>query len=133
MLVHPIIDKLSALRFTGMVHALQEQMQMPDIDRLSFEERLGLLVDREMTERQDRSFKTRLKKAGLRQSACIEDVDFRHRRGLEKPKVPGHDEDHRVHSTKTGYRKNIAPSKDVGYPQPRPAAAQLTLYIRIDL
>jgi DNA replication protein DnaC len=84
MLVHPIIDKLSDLRFTGMVHALQEQMQLPDIDRLSFEERLGLLVDREMTERQDRSFKTRLKKAGLRQSACIEDVDFRHRRGLDK-------------------------------------------------
>jgi DNA replication protein DnaC len=67
-----------------MVHALQEQMQMPDIDRLGFEERLGLLVDREMTERQDRSFKTRLKKAALRQSACIEDVDFRHRRGLDK-------------------------------------------------
>jgi DNA replication protein DnaC len=84
MLVHPIIDKLSDLRFTGMVHALQEQMQMPDIDRLSFEERLGLLVDREMTERQDRSFKTRLKKAGLRQNACVEDVDFRHRRGLDK-------------------------------------------------
>ena len=84
MLVHPIIDKLSDLRFTGMVHALQEQMQMPDIDRLSFEERLGLLVDREMTERQDWSFKSRLKKAGLRQSACIEDVDFRHRRGLDK-------------------------------------------------
>jgi DNA replication protein DnaC len=84
MLVHPILDKLSHLRFTGMVHALQEQMQMSDIDRLSFEERLGLLVDREMTERQDRSFKTRLKKAGLRQNACVEDVDFRHRRGLDK-------------------------------------------------
>lgn len=84
MLVHPIIDKLSHLRFTGMVHALQEQMQMPDMDRLSFEDRLGLLVDREMTERQDRSFKTRLKKAGLRQNACVEDVDFRHRRGLDK-------------------------------------------------
>jgi DNA replication protein DnaC len=84
MLVHPILDKLSQLRFTGMVHALQEQMQMSDIERLSFEERLGLLVDREMTERQDHSFKTRLKKAGLRQNACIEDVDFRHRRGLDK-------------------------------------------------
>lgn len=84
MLVHPIIDKLSHLRFTGMVHALQEQMQMPDIDRLSFEDRLGLLVDREMTERQDKSFKTRLKNAGLRQNACVEDVDFRHRRGLDK-------------------------------------------------
>jgi DNA replication protein DnaC len=84
MLVHPILDKLSHLRFTGMAHALQEQMEMPDIDRLSFEERLGLLVDREMTERQDRGFKARLKKAALRQNACVEDIDFRHRRGLDK-------------------------------------------------
>jgi hypothetical protein len=44
MLVHPIIDKLSHLRFTGMMHALQEQIQLPDIDRLGFEERLGLLI-----------------------------------------------------------------------------------------
>jgi len=51
MLTHPTLEKLQALRLTGMLKALSEQMQMPDIGQLNFEERLGLLVDREMTER----------------------------------------------------------------------------------
>jgi len=42
----PTLDKLEALRFNGMVKALTEQMAVPDIEELSFEERLGLLVDR---------------------------------------------------------------------------------------
>jgi len=84
MLVHPIVDKLQSLRFFGMRCAFEEQMQTPDIDQLSFEDRMGLLVDREMTERQNRRFKTRLTKAKLRQNACVEDVDFRHKRGLDK-------------------------------------------------
>ena len=46
MLIHPILDKLRTLRFFGMLTALEEQMQMPDIERLSFEERFGLLVER---------------------------------------------------------------------------------------
>ena len=84
MLVHPIIDKLQSLRFFGMRTAFEEQMQTPDIDQLNFEERMGLLVDREMTERENRRFKTRLRKAKLRQHASVEDVDFRHKRGLDK-------------------------------------------------
>jgi DNA replication protein DnaC len=84
MLVHPIIDKLQSLRFFGMRNAFEEQMQTPDIDQLNFEERMGLLVDREMTERENRRFKTRLRKAKLRQHASVEDVDFRHKRGLDK-------------------------------------------------
>ena len=87
MLVNPIIDKLGSLRLHGMLSAFTEQLKLPDIDRLGFEERLGLLVDREITQRQDRSFKTRLKKASLRQSACVEDIDFRHRRGLDRTLV----------------------------------------------
>lgn len=63
MLVHPIIDKLQALRFFGMRTAYEEQLQMADIDQLNFDERLGLLVDRETTERDNRRFKTRLRKA----------------------------------------------------------------------
>ena len=47
MLTHPTLEKLQALRLTGMLKALSEQMQMPDIGQLNFEERLGLLVDRE--------------------------------------------------------------------------------------
>ena len=70
MLHHPALDKLSALRLTGMHKALQEQLALPDIDHLSFEERHGLLVDREITEREDRRLQTRLRQARLKQSAC---------------------------------------------------------------
>lgn len=84
MLTHPTLDKLHALKLTGMVQALSEQMITPDITALSFEERLGLLVDREMTERDNRRLKTRLHKANLRQSACLEDLDYRPPRGLDK-------------------------------------------------
>jgi DNA replication protein DnaC len=80
MLTHPTLEKLQTLKFTGMAKALIEQLQMPDIQELCFEERLGLLVDREMTERENRRLQTRLRKARLRQSACIEDIDYRHPR-----------------------------------------------------
>lgn len=84
MLIHPILDKLQTLRLYGMLTALQEQMQMPDIDQLAFEQRLGLLVDREMTERENRRYKTRLAKARLKQQACLEDVEFTQKRGLDR-------------------------------------------------
>ena len=84
MLTHPILEKLQQMKFYGMLTALEEQMQMADIEKLSFEDRLALLVDREMTERENRRLKTRLRKAKLRQNACIEDIDFRHPRGLDK-------------------------------------------------
>ena len=84
MLNHPTLDKLQALRFTGMAKALMEQIALPDIEDLSFEERLGLLIDREMTEREDRRLKTRLRQARLKQNACIEDTDYRQPRGLDK-------------------------------------------------
>ncbi len=84
MLTHPTLDKLQSLRLSGMSQALMEQMNMPDIGALSFEERLGLLVDRELTARDDRRLTTRLHKAKLRQAACIEDIDYRHPRGLDK-------------------------------------------------
>jgi DNA replication protein DnaC len=84
MLIHPIIDQLKSLRLNGMALTLEEQMQMPDIESLSFEERLGLMVDRETSYRENRRLKTRLKKAKLKQNACVEDIDFRHPRGLDK-------------------------------------------------
>jgi DNA replication protein DnaC len=84
MLTHPIADKLQQMKFYGMLTAFEEQRQMADIDTLSFEDRLTLLVDREMTERENRRLKTRLRKAKLKQNACVEDIDFRHPRGLDK-------------------------------------------------
>ena len=84
MFIHPTLDHLRTLRLTGMAKALEEQMQTADIDSLTFEQRLGLMVDREVIERQNRNLKTRLRKAGLRQSASVEDIDYRHPRGLDK-------------------------------------------------
>ena len=84
MLVHPTLDKLESLRLAGMVKAFKEQMEMADISDMTFEERLGLLADREAADRETRRLKTRLRKAKLRQNACIEDIDFRHPRGLDK-------------------------------------------------
>lgn len=87
MLHHPTLEKLQTLRLSGMYSALTEQMNMPDSGTLGFEERLGLLVDREMTERQDRRLKTRLRQAKLKHNACIEDLDYRSPRGLDKALV----------------------------------------------
>jgi DNA replication protein DnaC len=84
MLIHPTMEKLQTLKLMGMLKALTEQQQMQEIDSLGFEERLGLLVDREATERENRKLTTRLKKAKLRQSAVLEDLDFRRSRGLDK-------------------------------------------------
>jgi len=84
MLTHPILEQLKALKLTGMVKALCEQLNMPDIESMDFMTRLGLMVDRESTERANRRLTTRLKKAKLRQQACFEDIDFRTPRGLDK-------------------------------------------------
>jgi len=84
MLTHPTLDKLQHLKFTGMAAALAEQMQMPDIEELAFEERLGLLVDRELTERENRRLSSRLRRARLKHNAALEDIDYRHPRGLDK-------------------------------------------------
>lgn len=84
MLIHPTLAKLEALRLFGMARALNEQLQLPDCTQLSFEERLGLLVDREATDRENQQLAARLKRASLRQSAAPEDVDFRHPRGLDR-------------------------------------------------
>ena len=84
MLTHPIMDKLQTMKFYGMRKGFEEQLQTADIEKLSFEERLGLLVDREHTERQDRRLKTRLKKARLRHQASMEDIDYAHPRGLDR-------------------------------------------------
>lgn len=87
MLLHPTLEKLTTMRFTGMAAALDEQMQMDGLDDMSFEERLGILLDREQAVRETRRMKTRLRKAKLRQDGCVEDIDFRHPRGLDKSLV----------------------------------------------
>ena len=87
MLTHPTVDKLHPLRCAGMAKALAEQFASHEVRNLTFEERLGLLVDRELTERHSRQLTNRLRRAKLRHAACIEDIDFRQPRGLDKALV----------------------------------------------
>lgn len=84
MLTHPTSERLAALGLTGMAKALDEQRNQRNVEGLSFEERLGLLVDREAAERETKRLVTRLKSANLRQSAVIEDLDTKAARGLDK-------------------------------------------------
>ena len=76
-----------AIRCTSMATALTEQLGAPQIGALSFEERLGLLVDRELIERHSCQLTNRLRRARLRHAACVEDIDFRQPRGLDKALV----------------------------------------------
>lgn len=87
MLEHPTLDKLLALKLSGMHTALKEQLTMSECRNLSFEERLGLLIDREADVRINRQVAIRLRLASLRQDACIENIDFRHSRNLDRSVV----------------------------------------------
>ena len=84
MLNHPTVDKLRELRLHAMARGLVEQMDNPDLADLPFEERLGLLVDRQLTERDSQRMTRRLTEAKLRQPACMEDLDMRAVRGLDR-------------------------------------------------
>lgn len=87
MLHHPTLEKLQQLRLAGMYKALAEQAAQPQVAELGFEERLGLLADRELTERENRRLTTRLRQARLKHNACVEDIDYRAPRGLDKALV----------------------------------------------
>ena len=84
MLINQTREKLEKLKFTGMLKAFEEQLSLPEVKGLSFEQRLGLMIDREIIERENRRLKRRLRQAKLRDNASIEDIDFRSSRGLDK-------------------------------------------------
>lgn len=84
MLNEETYQKLVAMKLRGLAAAFQELLDQKGPDKLSFEERFGLLVDREWTERQDRRLKRRYQVAKLREPACMEDIDYRHPRGLDR-------------------------------------------------
>lgn len=84
MLLHPTLEKMTTLRLTGMAAGLRDQENIDTIHDLGFEERLGLLLDREQAVRESTRMQARLRKAKLRQNSAIEDIDFRHPRGLDK-------------------------------------------------
>jgi len=84
MLQQPMIEKLLAMRLHGMAEALKSQEQDPAVGDLSFLERRGLLVDQQWSWRENQALMRRLKVAKLRANACVEDIDYRAARGLEK-------------------------------------------------
>jgi DNA replication protein DnaC len=87
MLNHPTRDKLLALKLTGMAKAWDLQVGNPEATALSFDERLGLLVDAEETDQSNRRLASRLKHAQLRQSATLEDMNWRSGRGLDRSAI----------------------------------------------
>ena len=88
MLIHPMTDQLKTLKLTGMQEALSEQLQTPQAKGLSFEERLSLLLDREMSVRTNRLMQSRLRQAKLHISqATLADINYRADRQLDKKQI----------------------------------------------
>ena len=87
MLTQPLLDKLSKLHLSGFRAALEEQLHNPQYAELSFEERLGLLVDIETTRRANNSLRRRIQQARFPIVATIEDLDLSAKRGLNRGQV----------------------------------------------
>ena len=84
MLTHPTLDQLHQLGLAGMARAFEELTANPRGGELAPAEWLGLRLDREIPERQDRRLKARLRFAKLRHQASVEDIDWRAARGLDR-------------------------------------------------
>ena len=84
MLRHPTLEQLHQLGLIGMGKALDEQLNTREAAALGFEERLALLVEREVAWRDTKRIHARLRHAKLRQDAAVEDVDYRTPRGLDR-------------------------------------------------
>ncbi len=87
MLNQQSLEKLRTLRLFGMATALERQISQPLMEELSFEDRLGILVDQEILDRDNRRCARLLSAAKLRLPACAEDLDYSHSRGLDKSQV----------------------------------------------
>jgi DNA replication protein DnaC len=84
MLNEETYKQLVEMKLHGIARAFNEYLNLPEKDALTFEERFGLMVDREWTERKERQLKYRLGRSKLREEACVEDIDFRHARNLDR-------------------------------------------------
>ena len=84
---HPTHEALRRLRLYGMARGLEDLERQPERSQLSFDDQLALLVEREMAERANTALVSRLKRARLRQTACLEDLDWRTPRGLDRTLV----------------------------------------------
>ena len=89
MLIEPILEQLYELRLNGMAEAFRQQLADPSVAELSFEERFGLLVDSQHSWKASRALTRRLALAKLKLQAALEDIDYRHPRGLERARFVG--------------------------------------------
>jgi len=87
MLHTQTMDQLQALRLEGMAQALEEQRRQPELSQLDFEDRLALLVERQWLWRENRALAARLHYAQLKLAASLEDIDYRHPRGLKRAHI----------------------------------------------
>jgi DNA replication protein DnaC len=78
------MEKLAQMKLTGLLEGLREQIDNQDLSQLSFEERFGLLVDKEFVLRENRRLTRRLQEARLKIRAEIENIDYQTSRGLDK-------------------------------------------------
>ena len=84
MLNEQTFDKLYAMKLLGMADGFKEQLEQPSFQDLSFEDRFGMLVDRQWTWKENKRLKRFLKEAKLKLQACVEDIDYKSPRGIEK-------------------------------------------------
>lgn len=87
MLNAPTIEKLRSLGLEGMIQALEEQRSQQGIGELDFEARLALLVERQSLWKSNRALTTRLRIAQFKIAASLEDIDYRHPRGLKRAQI----------------------------------------------
>jgi DNA replication protein DnaC len=87
MLKNQTMEKLQALRLVGMADALEEQRRQSNISELDFEERLTLLVERQWLWKENRGLASRLKHAQFKITTSLEDIDYRHPRGLKRAQI----------------------------------------------
>lgn len=84
MLIQQTINGLRELRLTGMIAALEIQLQQTDVQALAFEDRLGMLVDAEMSSRNNKKLERLLKDAKFKEQACIENINYDPKRKLNR-------------------------------------------------
>jgi DNA replication protein DnaC len=89
MLTNQTIDKLSHLRLPAMAESFKRILDNADMRTLPFEDVLGMIVDAEWTARQNKRLRKLLKLSGMPQNACIEDIDYRQERRLDRQVIAG--------------------------------------------
>ena len=87
MLMEPTLEKLYDMKLNAMAQAFKEQLHHPSVNELSFDERFSLLVDQQWTWQEERKMKRLLQNAKLKINACIEDIDFKAPRGIDRSVV----------------------------------------------